>query len=66
MGAIYTGELHMRTIIEAPTLGDSPKLVRLLIDEKLVAETMTASQVHVLAGDLLERIALPRAALTNA
>jgi hypothetical protein len=34
-------------------------MFRLLIDEKLIADGMTAAQTHILIGDILERLALP-------
>jgi hypothetical protein len=49
----------MRIVIEPEAPGDSRALFRLLIGEKLVAEGMTAAQVHILIGDILERLALP-------
>jgi hypothetical protein len=50
----------MRIAIELETPGDSRTMFRLLVDEKLIAEGMTAAQTHVLVGDILERLALPK------
>jgi hypothetical protein len=37
----------MRIIIEPETPGDSGSLFRLLVGEKVIAEGMTAAQVHI-------------------
>jgi hypothetical protein len=49
----------MRIVIELESPGDSRTMFRLLIDEKLIADGMTAAQTHILIGDILERLALP-------
>jgi hypothetical protein len=49
----------MRIVIELESPGDSRTMFRLLIDEKLIADEMTAAQTHMLVGDILERLALP-------
>ncbi|HLW93081.1 MAG TPA: hypothetical protein VKS78_17505 [Roseiarcus sp.] len=40
--------------------GDSATMFRLWIDGKVVGESLTAAQTHLLVGEILERIALPR------
>jgi len=35
-------------------------MFRLLIDENLIAEGLTAAQTHILVGEILERIVLPK------
>jgi hypothetical protein len=49
-------------VIEAETPGDSRTMFRLRIDKHLIAEGLTAVQVHILVGETLERIALPKPA----
>jgi hypothetical protein len=50
----------MRIAIELETPGDSRTMFRLLVDERLIAKEMTSAQAHVLVGDILERLALPK------
>ena len=45
--------------IQAETPGDSASLFRLLIDNKVVGESLTAAQTHLLVGEILGRVALP-------
>ncbi len=47
-------------VIELETPGDSRTMFRLSIDEDLIAERLTAVQTHILVGEILERIALPK------
>jgi hypothetical protein len=56
------GELAMvrQIVIEAETPGDSRTMFRLRIDASAIAEGLTAVQAHVLVGEILERIAVPR------
>jgi hypothetical protein len=46
--------------IELETPGDSRTMFRLRIDASLIAEDLTAAQAHVLIGEILERITLPK------
>jgi hypothetical protein len=50
----------MKIVIEPETPGDSRSLFRLLVGEKVVAEGLTAAQAHILIGDILEKMALPK------
>jgi hypothetical protein len=50
----------MRIVIEPETPGDSGSLFRLLVGEKVIAEGMTAAQTHILIGDILEKMTLPK------
>jgi hypothetical protein len=52
-------------VIEAETPGDSRTMFRLRIDKRLIAEGLTAVQAHILVGEILERIALPKPAETS-
>ena len=57
--------LVRQIIIEAEAPGDSRTMFRLRIDAKLIAESLTAVQAHILVGEILERIALPRSPLAR-
>ena len=50
----------MKVIIEPEEPGDSRALFRLLVGEKVVAEGMTAVQIHILIGEILEQMTLQR------
>jgi len=47
-------------VIEAETPGDSRTMFRLRIDASSIAEGLTAIQAHVLVGEILERITVPK------
>jgi hypothetical protein len=47
-------------VVEVETPGDSRTMFRLRIDANMIAEGLTAAQAHLLVGEILERIALPR------
>ena len=49
-----------RILVELETPGDSRTLFRLLIDDKVVGRGLTAVQAHILVGEVLDRITLPR------
>jgi hypothetical protein len=49
-----------RIVIELETPGDSRSLFRLRLDNKVVGEDLTAVQAHLLVGEILDRITLPR------
>jgi hypothetical protein len=49
-----------RIVIELQTPGDSGSLFRLRLDNKVVEENLTAVQTHLLVGEILDRITLPR------
>ncbi len=46
--------------IETETVGDPRTMFRLRIDGKVVGENLTAVQTHLLVGEILERIVLPK------
>jgi hypothetical protein len=50
----------MRIIVEPESPGDSRSLFRILLGEKLIGEELTAAEAHLLVGEILERIALPK------
>jgi hypothetical protein len=47
-------------VIEAETPGDSRTMFRLRMDASMIADGLTAVQAHVLVGEILERVALPK------
>jgi len=49
-----------RITVELDTPGDSRTMFRLHIDNQLVADGLTAVQAHLLVGEVLDRITLPR------
>jgi hypothetical protein len=53
-----------RIVIELETPGDSRDLFRLRLDDK-VGENLTAVQAHLLVGEILDRITLPRPSAMN-
>ncbi len=48
--------------IEAETVDDPWTMFRLRINGKVVGEDLTAVQTHLLVGEILERIVLPKKA----
>jgi hypothetical protein len=46
--------------IEAESPGDSRTLFRVRLGRELVGVQLTAAEVHLLVGQFLERIALPK------
>jgi hypothetical protein len=48
--------------IEPESPGDSATFFRLRIDQRVVGEKLTAAQTHLLIGEILGRIALPKGA----
>ena len=49
-----------RIVIAFETPGDSRSMFRLLLDEAIVGENLTSAQAHLLVGEILDRITLPR------
>jgi hypothetical protein len=49
-----------RIVIELETPGDSRSLFRLRLGNRVVGENLTAVQGHLLVGEILDRITLPR------
>ena len=48
-----------RIVIELETPGYFRTMFRLLIDDHVVADDLTAGQAHVLIGEIFERITMP-------
>jgi hypothetical protein len=51
-----------RIVIETETLGDSRTLFRVRMDDLVVGQNLTAAQAHLLVGEILDRITIPRSA----
>jgi hypothetical protein len=49
-----------RIVIELETPGDSRTMFRLRIDDSTIADDLTAVQAHVLIGEILDRITMPK------
>ena len=49
-----------RIVVELETPGDSRTMFRLRMDDKVVGESLTAVQAHLLVGEILDRISIPR------
>jgi hypothetical protein len=49
-----------RIVIELETPGDSRSMFRLRLDDTTVGEDLTAAQAHILVGEILDPITLPR------
>ena len=47
-------------VIEAETPGNSRTMFRLRMDASTIADGLTAVQAHVLVGEILERVTLPK------
>ncbi len=46
-------------VIQSERPGNSATLFRLMLGQKLIAKNMTAVQVHILVGEILERLVRP-------
>jgi hypothetical protein len=51
-----------RIVIETETPGDSRTMFRVLMDRLVIGENLTAAQAHLIVGEVLDRITLPRPA----
>jgi hypothetical protein len=50
----------MRIIIETETPDESRTMFRVLLDAKVVGQGLTAVQAQLVAGEIIERLVLPR------
>jgi hypothetical protein len=50
----------MRIIIETESPNDSRTMFRVLVDERLVGQGLTAVQAELVIGEIIERLVLPR------
>ena len=51
-----------RIVIETETPGDSRTMFRVRMDDLVIGQNLTAAQAHLIVGEVLDRITLPRAA----
>ena len=49
-----------RIVVELETPGDSRTMFRLRLDDNVVSENLTSVQAHLLIGEILDRISIPR------
>jgi hypothetical protein len=49
-----------RIVVELESPGDSRTMFRLGLDDKIIGENLTAVQAHLLVGEILDRISIPR------
>jgi hypothetical protein len=49
-----------RIVLELENPGDSRTMFRIFIDDALVGENLTAVQAHIIVGEALDRITIPR------
>ena len=49
-----------RIILENNSPVDARPVFRLLVDDELIADALTPFQAHVLIGEILDRITIPR------
>ena len=54
------GPMVRQITIELETPGNSRTMFRLRIDGSLIADDLPAAQAHLLVGEILERITLPK------
>jgi hypothetical protein len=51
-----------RIVIETETPGDSRSMFRVRMDDLVIGENLTAAQTHLIVGEVLDRITIPRSA----
>ena len=51
-----------RIVIETETPGDSRTMFRVRMNDLVIGQNLTAAQAHLIVGEVLDRITLPRAA----
>ena len=65
IGSMSGSDVSQAVVIELETPGDSRSLFRLRLDNKVVGENLTAVQAHLLVGEILDPITLPRPSAMN-
>ena len=50
---------YMKIIIETETPNDSATMFRVLLDEKIIGEGLTAVQAQIVVAEIIERLVLP-------
>jgi hypothetical protein len=51
-----------RIVIETETPGDSRTMFRVRTDDLVIGQNLTAAQAHLIVGQVLDRITIPRSA----
>jgi hypothetical protein len=51
-----------RIVIELETPGDSRTMFRVWMDDLVIGQNLTAAQAHLIVGEVLDRITIPRSA----
>jgi hypothetical protein len=51
-----------RIVIETETPGDSRTMFRVRMNDLVIGQNLTAAQAHLIVGEVLDRITLPRPA----
>jgi hypothetical protein len=51
-----------RIVIETETPGDSRTMFRVRMDDLVIGQNLTAAQAHLIVGEVLDRMTLPRPA----
>jgi hypothetical protein len=49
-----------RIVIELETPGDSRTMFRVRMDDLVIGQNLTAAQAHIIVGEVLDRITIPR------
>lgn len=49
-----------RIVVEIETPGDSRTMFRVRMDDLVLGENLTAAQAHLIVGEVLDRITVPR------
>jgi hypothetical protein len=49
-------------VIETETPGDSRTMFRVRMNDLVIGQNLTAAQAHLIVGELLDRITIPRSA----
>jgi hypothetical protein len=51
---------YMKIIIETETPNDSATMFRVLLDDKIIGEGLTAVQAQLVVAEIIERLVVPR------
>jgi hypothetical protein len=51
-----------RIVIESETPGDSRTMFRVRMNDLVIGQNLTAAQAHLIVGEVLDRITVPRPA----
>jgi hypothetical protein len=56
------GTMIERIMIEAETPGDSRTMFGVRMDDLVIGQNLTAAQAHLIVGEVLDRLTIPRSA----